>query len=41
MQSQEFAAHYSNWQNFKDIRQSLDPEGKFLNPYLKSLFNIA
>ncbi|EAQ66383.1 probable oxidoreductase [Marinomonas sp. MED121] len=41
MQSQEFAAHYANWQNFKDIRQSLDPEGKFLNPYLKSLFDIA
>jgi len=41
MKAHEFAAHYPNWQNFKDVRQTLDPDGKFLNPYLKNLFDIA
>lgn len=41
MKANEFANHYTHWQDFKDVRQSLDPQGKFLNPYLKSLFDIA
>ncbi len=33
--------HYQHWNAFKSIRQQLDPTGKFLNPYLKTLFNVA
>ena len=38
MTAQQFAAHYEHWSDFKAIRQQLDPEGQFLNPYLSSLF---
>lgn len=34
----EFAQHYHHWSDFTEVRQQLDPAGKFLNPYLKSLF---
>jgi FAD-linked oxidoreductase len=39
MNTNQFADHYSHWQDFKAICQQLDPKGKFLNPYLSSLFN--
>ena len=29
---------YEHWQDFLDIRQHYDPQGKFLNAYLKRLF---
>lgn len=38
MNAAELAAHYPQWEQFKKIRQTLDPQGKFLNPYLQSLF---
>ena len=38
---QDLAAHYPRWNDFKAIRAELDPTGKFLNPYLKSIFEIA
>ena len=38
MKGQELSAHYKHWDDFKEVRQTLDPQGKFLNPYLKSLF---
>lgn len=31
---------YPKWQEFLAIRQTLDPTGKFLNPYLKNLFSV-
>tara|TARA_R110001592_G_scaffold7126_1_gene40164 strand:- start:31180 stop:32577 length:1398 start_codon:yes stop_codon:yes gene_type:complete len=31
---------YPKWQQFLDIRKEYDPEGKFLNPYLKRLFSV-
>jgi FAD-linked oxidoreductase len=34
----EFASMYARWQDFAEVRQRLDPAGKFLNPYLASLF---
>jgi FAD/FMN-containing dehydrogenase len=37
MTGAEFAAHYPRWEDYKKIRRELDPEGKFLNPYLKSI----
>lgn len=34
----ELKAHYKHWDDFNEIRAQLDPNGKFLNSYLKSLF---
>jgi len=30
---------YSKWEDFKQLRQSMDPTNKFLNPYLSKIFN--
>ncbi len=30
---------YPKWEDFKKVRRELDPKGKFLNPYLKSVFD--
>ena len=35
-----FKALYPKWEAFKQLRSEMDPSGKFLNPYLKSLFNV-
>jgi FAD-linked oxidoreductase len=40
MNGQELSAHYKHWDDFKEVRQTLDPQGKFLNPYLKSIFAV-
>lgn len=37
MTQAEFQQHYPKWQDFKEIRAQLDPNGKFLNPYLQSI----
>lgn len=34
-------ALYPQFDEFKEVRQALDPEGKFLNPYLAELFGAA
>ncbi|MEC8428276.1 MAG: D-arabinono-1,4-lactone oxidase, partial [Pseudomonadota bacterium] len=34
----ELAALYPHWNDFQDVRREMDPEGKFLNPYLKKIF---
>ena len=34
----DFAAAYPRWKDALAVRQSLDPEGKLLNPYLRSVF---
>jgi len=34
----DFAALYPRWRDFLDVRASLDPEGRMLNPYLKRVF---
>jgi len=31
---------YPKWEDFKNLRAELDPEGKFLNPYLMELLNV-
>jgi len=38
MQADKLEQHYAHWNDFKEVRRQLDPEGKFLNPYLKSIF---
>ncbi len=35
---EDFAALYPCWNDFARIRRDLDPQGKFLNRYLRSLF---
>ncbi len=32
---------YPKWKDFLAVREALDPQGKFLNPHLRSLFGIA
>jgi len=32
---------YPKWKDFLEVRATLDPEGKFLNPYLKKVFGVA
>ena len=34
----DFRAMYPRWDDFIQVRRELDPQGRFLNPYLKSLF---
>ena len=36
----DLAALYPRWNDFLDIRRELDPEGRLLNPYLKTLFGL-
>ncbi|WP_299979842.1 D-arabinono-1,4-lactone oxidase [uncultured Pseudoteredinibacter sp.] len=35
----DLAQLYPRWNDFKALRQQLDPQGKFLNPYLKGVFS--
>jgi FAD/FMN-containing dehydrogenase len=37
----DFSALYPKWKDFLDVRAELDPAGKFLNPYLKTVFGVA
>lgn len=37
----EFAALYPDWQQFKEIRRTLDPEGRMLNTHLRKVFAVA
>lgn len=37
--AQDFEALYPHWKHFSEVRQSIDPQGKFLNPYLRQLFS--
>lgn len=34
----DFAALYPRWRDFLEVRASLDPDGRMLNPYLKRVF---
>ncbi len=34
----DFAGLYPRWKDFLDVRRSLDPQGRMLNPYLKGVF---
>jgi FAD/FMN-containing dehydrogenase len=41
MQADDFRAHYPHWDEFSELRRQMDPGGKFLNPYLETLFGGA
>lgn len=36
--AQELKQHYKHWDDFQSVRRRLDPQGRMLNPYLRSLF---
>ncbi|MDO8295844.1 MAG: D-arabinono-1,4-lactone oxidase [Caulobacter sp.] len=36
----DLAALYPRWNDFLDVRRELDPQGRLLNPYLKTLFGL-
>ena len=36
----DFAALYPKWKEFLGLRQTLDPQGRLLNDYLKSIFSV-
>ncbi len=40
LKADDFAALYPRWNDFLEVRAGLDPEGKFLNPYLKDVFGV-
>ncbi len=35
----DFSQLYPHWEDFKAVRSEMDPQGKFLNPYLSGLFS--
>jgi FAD/FMN-containing dehydrogenase len=38
LQARDFAALYPEWDRFNAIRRQFDPQGKFLSPYLRTVF---
>ncbi|MDE2429507.1 MAG: FAD-binding protein [Burkholderiales bacterium] len=36
----DFKTLYPRWQDFLEVRQQLDPQGRLLNPYLRQLFGV-
>lgn len=38
LRSAELAVHYPRWKDFQDLRATLDPHGRLLNPYLAPWF---
>mgnify|MGYP000846864851 FL=1 len=41
LKAADFAAIYPKWADFQAARRRADPEGKFLSPYLKELFETG
>tara|TARA_B110000503_G_scaffold18803_1_gene27864 strand:+ start:13007 stop:14380 length:1374 start_codon:yes stop_codon:yes gene_type:complete len=38
LNQQDFRKLYPRWNDFAEVRRTIDPNGRFLNPYLASLF---
>ncbi|PLW69374.1 D-arabinono-1,4-lactone oxidase [Pseudohalioglobus lutimaris] len=38
LRDKDLAVLYPRWEEFKQIRRELDPEGRMLNPYLREIF---
>lgn len=39
--ARSLAASYPRWADFLAVRRALDPDGRLLNPYLRSLFGVG
>jgi hypothetical protein len=35
--ARDFAGIYPRWQDAMDVRRSMDPQGRFLSPYLNRI----
>src|SRR5699024_4229389 len=40
LEGKDLARRYPRWDDFLRVRQQLDPEGRFLNPYLKRILGF-
>ncbi len=40
LEARELRDLYPNWESFLKLRSTLDPSGKFVNPYLRVLLGI-
>ena len=40
LEARELQAIHPHFDSFVALRERMDPEGKFLNPYLKSIFGV-
>ncbi len=40
LRAADFATLYPKWNEFLAIRKEMDPTGKFLTPYMKSVFGV-
>lgn len=41
LNARQLAPLYPRWKEFAEVRKSLDPDGKFLNGHLRSVFGVA
>ncbi len=41
LQQQDFRSLYPRWDDFVEVRRQMDPQGRFLNAYLKGLFGAT
>ena len=41
LKAEQLSKLYPHWDDFQSVRKRLDPEGRFLNPYLKRIFGEA
>lgn len=41
LDAKTFAQRYPKWREFLDVRASLDPDGRMLNPYLRTAFGLG
>lgn len=41
LDARTFAQRYPRWKEFGELRAQLDPEGRMLNPYLRSIFGLG
>lgn len=41
LNARQLSKLYPRWKEFTDVREALDPTGKFLNPHLKRLFTLS
>ncbi len=41
LNARHLAALYPRWQEFTTVREALDPQGKFLNAHLRSIFGVG
>ncbi|SDW30823.1 FAD-linked oxidoreductase [Marininema mesophilum] len=41
LKAEQFAEMYPHWEDFQELRSRMDPQGVFLNPYLKTILDTS